>query len=259
MDVEVTVGYIDESGQVYYIVHNDENVEALYQRDCSWWRGRTNGRGPKVIQQVIDQQTPDYDSDPKRELGAALNAIVQNKLRKTGKNRLSLLEIGCANGPTVRHLNKHFPDLKLSFYGFELTGVLVKDFRRWFPQHSVIQGGVEEMLTKDISTFPHSPYDLFVASGTLCMVKPDLVPEVLLKASLLTDRFVFWDYLENRAGRISKDRPVMFQLKGPTHMLYANPFEPLLKKIGFKVEHLELTPRQSRTHGALTGVIVAGR
>lgn len=259
MKFPVSVGLTDDGGQVYYIVHNDDDVEALYEHDRDWWRNRTHPT-PEIAQKIIDQQTPDYDADsPKRGLGAALNAIVHDRINETGKNLLSLLEIGCANGVTIRHLKKHFPDLELSFYGFEMAGILVDDFRRNFSQHGITQGGAEGFIENDDSMFPHSPYDLFLASGTLCMVKPNLVPGIFQKASRLTDRFIFWDYLENRNGRISKDRPVIFQLEDVTHTLFAHPFEMLLDAIGFEIDVLEFTPPETRLHAARTGIIVASR
>ncbi len=140
-----------------------------------------------------------------------------------------------------------------------MAGILVDDFRRNFSRHDITQGGAEEFIENDDSMFPHSPYDLFLASGTLCMVKPNLVPEILQKASRLTDRFIFWDYLENRNGQISKDRPVIFQLEDVTHSLYAHPFEKLLETIGFEIDVLEFTPHEARLHAARTGIIVASR
>lgn len=258
MKIEIAGSFTDEGGQVYYVVRDDV-VDALYERDRDWWRNRTRDQTPEVVRRIIDQQARDYDSNPKRELGAALNAIVRDRTGKTRTNKLSVLEIGCVNGMTVRHLNKHFPDIALSFSGFEVNGDLVGDFRRHFPQHDVIQGGVEEFLEKDVSAFPHWPYDLFLAVGTLCMVKPNMVLEVLRKASQLTDRIVFWDYLENRGGQISKDRPVMFHLPNGPHVLYAHPFERFLKTIGFGIDVLEFIPPEARTHAARTGIVVASR
>lgn len=259
MEFNVTVGLVDDGGQAYYIVNNDDDVEALYEHERDWWRNRT-GKTPEFTQIIIDQQTPDYDaSPPKRELGAALNAIVHDRINETGKNLLSILEIGCANGVTIRHLKKRFPDLELSYYGFEMTGILVDDFQRNFSRYDITQGGAEEFIENDDSMFPHSPYDLFLASGCLCMVKPNLVPEVLQKASRLTDRFIIWDYLENRNGQISKDRPVIFRLEDGRHSLYAHPFEKLLETIGFEIDVLEFTPPDARTHAARTGLIVASR
>jgi len=259
MDIKVVVGLVNDRGQTYYVVQDDDGEDILYSMNRDWWSDRLRGQSAETVRVAIGQQTRNYDSGPKRELGVALNATVRDRLAKSGKNGLSVLEIGCANGPTIRHLTKHFPNLELTFYGIELNGVLVDDFRRHFPQYNVIQGGVEEFVENDVSTFPHAPYDLFLASGTLCMVKPNMMIEVLRKAARLTNRFVFWEYLENRNGQISKDRPVFFELEGAPHYLFAHAFETLLKKIGFKIDVLEFTPPESLSHGAHTGIIVASR
>ncbi len=58
MKFPVSVGLIDDGGQVYYIVHNDDDLEALYEHDRDWWRNRTHPT-PEFAQNIEKENLTD--------------------------------------------------------------------------------------------------------------------------------------------------------------------------------------------------------
>jgi hypothetical protein len=218
----------------------------------SFWK-RTAAKGDlSIAKKIISQQATDYSH--KEALAMQLERLVAEKTNSAGEPcKLSILELGCANGVLIRHFRRYFPLVSLKFVGFEVADMLVDDFRLRYPEHRVEFGGAEEFIDMSDDDFEEAPFDVFLASYSLCMIKPDLVSKVLKRAAGLANTILIWDNLANSRGQLCADHAVFLQPIGVPHLIFSHMFENMLNELGFdRVEHVP-TPLKKQTITTGTG------
>jgi len=230
--------FVDQENRSYFEVQDHEKVETHYlnAQRVFWSERRGNAETEKMI---IDQQEPDYLYGTKSTLSDFLQAAVK-QARKTDPAEISILELGCANAPTLRHLNKVAPKLNVDFTGLELTECLVEDANTRYPHARISVGGAEEMIEMSENELGRTKFDMFLAAGVLCQMPPNVVRDVLKYVNKYCDTILVWDYLYNLDGELSKNNPVIFKhYEAANHILFVNPYRDLLHDAGFEIDDVK--------------------
>jgi len=250
----------DFAGRPLLALPFSEDVRAVYQDlQITFWRdvrSRTNA-SPQLRAIILRQQQIDYSQGTKESLASYLGDCVAEAKAK-GIDEISILELGCANGPTIRHMRNFFPEIKVRFFGIELTDFLVDNLLVRHPEARAIPGGVDEFLAMSAEDFGVQSFDLFLASGVLCQVPPDAAAKTLAHASRFCDQVLMWDYLLNMGGQISDSDPIIFKLaEDSQHILFLNPYEKMLRDAGFTQIDVTPTAVSSTTQGPGEGSVRA--
>lgn len=237
MGLQIGTSWTDEHGRRYMELIDSNDIAYIYTREKKMWTTRGLSAGKQYpdhfVQRVVESQLPDYSKPGFTTICPLLDKVVEAK-RQNNDNNISIVEIGAANGPTVRHFEKFYPDVNLRFFGMEALGFLADDAAAKHPSHQFTQGTAEDFVELTSTDLGHDHFDLFLASGTLCMLLPNLARAVLSKAGEIADAIVCREYLANKSGEISQDRPVMFELApNHEHVLFANPYDVMLHDLGF--------------------------
>ncbi|MEK9671732.1 MAG: hypothetical protein VW268_04420 [Rhodospirillaceae bacterium] len=258
MQLKVSKTVDDGYGRTYMELANPAQAQEVYEHQRAYWQTRNlpnDGVFPEDYKaQVISQQTQDYSQPSHATLRVLLDSLVDEKTRAGGSD-MSIIEIGVANGPTLRHFKKFYPDVNLSFVGFEALSFLAEDAQTNYPEQKINIGTVETFLESTTADLGRDRFDVFLTSLVLCMTIPDVVYPVFRRASEMSDVILCRDYLVNKGGEISKDRPVLFKMaEGHDHFVFANPFELMLRSLGFsRIEYIfdEIAYSQIRGMGTL--------
>ena len=234
---ESDIVFVDQENRPYFEVQDHEQVEVHYlNAQRVFWSERRGS--PETEKLIIEQQEPDYFYGTKSTLSDFLQGVVR-QARKTDQAEISILELGCANAPTLRHLNKVAPKLNVDFTGLELTECLVSDANVRYPHARITVGGAEEMIGMTGHDLGRDRFDVFLAVGVLCQMPPNVVRDVLNYVSQYCDTILVWDYLLNLDGELSTDNPVIFKhYETANHILFVNPYRKLLHEAGFEIEKI---------------------
>tara|TARA_R110001592_G_scaffold105374_2_gene296178 strand:- start:410 stop:1201 length:792 start_codon:yes stop_codon:yes gene_type:complete len=225
----------DSYGREYFEIPDPSETQRLYESTKEFWvkRGlRSDEKLPQeAIDQVLSQQAPHYATPPCAPLAHLLKSVAQDARGSGGS--ISVVELGCANGILARHFDKFFPDLDLTFFGMEALSALVDDACKKYPNHSFMTGTAENFLDLGSDKLGGLRFDVFLASGVLCMLPPELAREVLRKATEIAEVIICRDYLQNKSGELSRDKAVYFELSEEhPHIIFANPYEIFIREIG---------------------------
>lgn len=261
-DLSVNAYHIgqDFAGRNLFAVPDEDEVQRIYT-ECQirFWRDRRS-RDYLVtsqVHQIIAQQAMDYMDGTKKAMGEQLVALIDEAMA-AGKTEFSILELGCANGPTLRHLRKTRPDVPIRFYGMELTDILVDDLCASFPSATAVTGGADELMTMGVEDFEGGHFDLFLAVGVLCQMPPQVVGALLRHVAGLCDSVLIWDYLLNSDGRASPDDAVFFSLSDTIpHLLFVNPFNQQFTDAGFENMTIMRSPVKDMSQGPGEGAVLA--
>ena len=236
MAIEVYAAGVDPNGRQLFGVPDPSDVELIHHNfQVPFWRDvRSRDRmDPRMQQSAILAQERDYGRGAKKGLGDRLNAFA-NSAAQSGKPELSVLELGCADGATLRHLKKYAPDVSVDFFGLEMTDFLVDHLLFKNKDVRAIVGGADEFLKMGGPEFGADEFDIFIASGVLCQIPPGLARDVIRHAASFCDHVYMWDYLFNLNGDVSETDCVIFKLtETHEHILYLNPYERFLREAGF--------------------------
>jgi hypothetical protein len=185
MDIEGRVLKSDHVGRVFFTASPDD-IDKIYQDRLTFWRDRHGAMAhAEIREQAIAGQGKNYNHGMKKPLGAALEAMCRN----ASPDRIpSILELGGADGITLRHLRDKIPDFRARYVGIEPCSVFVDHFKAQFPDAHVIVGDAAKLIKMPIKRFSNAPYQAFVASLSLCMIKPEVVRKVLSRAARLRAR-----------------------------------------------------------------------
>ncbi len=161
-------------------------------------------------------------------------------MRSEWRPKISILELGCSNGITLRHLAKTAGDLDVQYVALELTACLIEDLKKNLPDAQVFFGGAEELISMSEAELGSKSFDVFIVSGVLSQISPDIVLKVLDHVSLYCDAVLMFDYLMNLDGELSSEHPVIFKhIPDATHFLFAHPYRALLRDAGFNIEDIQ--------------------
>jgi hypothetical protein len=263
-DIRIDAYFVgrDFANRDLFGIPDDEDTRRVYEGlQLNFWRDkRTKQKMPLDNQAlIISEQAEDYNEPKKQVLGAQLEKLASAS-EAAGKPEFSILELGCANGPTLRHLNKSHPGLNVRFHGFELTDFLADDLCRQFPDASAAASGADELMKLGPDDFGVERFDLFLASGVLCQMPPYLVSALLKHIGGFCDKVLIWDYLLNFDGRLSSEDAVFFGLvKHAPHILFLNPYNQQFADAGFEDLEMAITPVTSMSQGPGEGVLLAQR
>lgn len=245
---------VDQTGlkHPYSTIPDPAHVDLVYEDLKSFWKRTAAAGDLSIAKKVISQQATDYSH--KEALALQLERLVAERMSSTGYPcKLSILELGCANGVIIRHFQRYFPLVSMKLVGFEVADMLVDDFRSRYPEHRIEFGDAEAFIKTADDKFEEAPFDIFLASYTLCMIKPDLVSKVLKRAAGLANTILIWDNFANTRGQLSADHAVILQPIGVPHLIFSHMFENMLNELGFdRVEHVP-TPLKKQTMTTETG------
>jgi SAM-dependent methyltransferase len=243
MQLQVGNTWDDGFGRNYMELVNPNQAREIYEQQRHIWKTRNKDESEEFteefLQTLIAQQTPDYGEPSHAALKTFFDVLVAEK-QPTADDPFSVVEIGAANGTTIRHFAKFFPDTPFDFFGMDALPELVADAQQNFPDHRVIAGTAEDFVAMDAADMGRDRFDVFMTSLVLCMMLPDLVYSVFKKAASMTDVILCRDYLTNKAGEISRNRPVLFEMMPDhPHLVFAAPFELMLRRLGFsRIEYI---------------------
>jgi len=231
--------YTDDNCRQYSVMLDPQEVEEFYLNiQRKFWSARDNAKGDD-LKLIVHQQDADYLYGTKQTLSDLLQKFIKKK-RSEKRTNISILELGCANGPTLRHLAKVAGDLNVEFTGLELTPCLIEDMKIKFPNARGYVGGTEELILMTEQELGHEKFDIFLASGVLCQMPPDKVLEALRFAGQYCRSVMIWEYMINIEGELSIEYPVIFKHTELTrHLLFAHPYKHLLQEAGFDIENIK--------------------
>jgi len=251
IQVKVHVVAKDRAGRLLLGVPDRADVDTIYTDIQShFWRTRNTAKlRPRDRELILGQHAADYRGGTKQPLADYLQAYVE-EARSAGTPELSILELGCANGLTLRHLKLIDPEMPVRFFGMEMTAFLADELLAQFPSATAVAGGADEFLTMSEDDFGAGRFDVFLVSGVLCQMPPDLAGRVLKHAARFCDQVLMWDYLANFDGELSADEPIIFLLSPETpHLLFVNPYARLLAEAGFDAVERRLSESGVQTDG----------
>ena len=231
--------HTDENSRQYLVMLDPQEVEEFYLNiQRKFWSVRDNAKGDD-LKLIVQQQDADYLYGTKQTLSDLIQKFIK-RVRYENRTSISVLELGCANGPTLRHLAKVAGDLDVEFTGLELTPCLIEDMKIKFPKARGYVGGTEELIEMTEQELGREKFDIFLASGVLCQMPPDKVREALKFASQFCHSVMIWEYLINIEGELSMEYPVVFKHTELTrHLLFAHPYQLLLQEAGFEIENIK--------------------
>ena len=264
MAFQIGARWDDGLGRIYMELSNPMQATQLYEQQKAFWVTRNQGDdgtiSAEMEAEIIADQLSEY-SGPGFETTKPILYRAVRLTQERGQTELSIVEIGAANGGTVRHFEKFHPEYALGFYGMEALPLLAEDGAKKYPQHRFQAGTAEDFVELTAEDLGRERFDMFLASGVLCMLLPELAFMVLRKASEISDMIVCRDYLANKGGEISRKRPVMFELvPGHTHYLFANPYELLLRSLGFsRIEYIFEESADPRIRGTASFLALRSR
>ena len=240
MSIKVTLNaksvFTDQDNRTYYALTDPKQVEDLYinvQR--KFWSTRNN---TKDYDEIIEQQSEDYMSSRALAMSHLIQERVE-KIRSEGLSKISILELGCANGITLRHLSKTADNLDVHYVGLELTPFLIDDLKKNFPDAHAYVGGAEELLSMTEAELGSKSFDVFIVSFVLSQIPPVVVSKVLDHVSRYCDTVIIRDYLINLNGELNSEHPVMFKhFPEARHFAFAHPYRSLLHNAGFYIERI---------------------
>lgn len=245
--VDITLKEHETYNPVYPISY--EAAEHLYQFLRLFWSDRL---GSDLGEEKIKGLMATYhESMMKPHLRPIQQAIMAHHQRRTEAGEtLSILELGCANGSTL-HFLKHVAGLDgIRYVGIEPWILFIEDFQRHFPEMTIIEGDVDDLIEKDLSDLGGERFDLFIASKVFCMIEPERVRRAILKLADLCDTILLHDNLLNLTGNISSTEAVMFPyLPENVQFYFANPFMVFFEEAGFKVTTLVEIPHEDGKRG----------
>ena len=261
LEINAYVAGIDETGRQLFGIPDPQDVQAVYERrELKFWRdvrSRENAP-PQLRSRILQQQQEDYSTGSKVGMAAYLEQLGVEAIQQD--RQLSILELGCANGITIRHFRKFCPELNLNFFGIELTDFLVDNLLTRYPDARAIAGGAEEFLSMDAADFGAESFDVFLVSGVLCQIPSELAAHVLTHAAKFCDKVVLWDYLLNFDGKVSANDEVIFKLeKESQHILFLNQYENMLKNAGYSDIDINYTDAGNSVGGPLEGAVIASK
>lgn len=231
MDIEGRVLKSDRVGRVFFTA-SPADIDKIYHDRLTFWRDRHGAMAhAEIREQAIAGQGKNYNHGMKKPLGAALEAMCRN----ASPDRIpSILELGGADGITLRHLRDKIPDFRARYVGIEPCSVFVDHFKAQFPDAHVIVGDAAKLIKMPIKWFSDAPYRAFVASLSLCMIKPEVVRKVLSRAARLCEELLLIDFLGNIKGEISASEPVMFLFGEHKRIVFAHTFAEYILSAGFR-------------------------
>lgn len=230
MDIQATVLTKDSLGRVFFTADADD-VDTIYLNRLEFWTDRHGAMAAAEVRDLaIAGQGENYNHGMKRPLGATLEELYR---ATQPEGFLSILELGGADGITLRHLQTIFPDFRVRYTGIEPCAVFVDNLKKHFPRANAMVGDAEKFIAMPDEEFPDRPYRAFVASLSLCMIKPVVVRKILARVAQLCDEALIIDYLGNVNGEISPTQPVMFQFGEHRRIVFAHAFKDHALAAGF--------------------------
>ena len=232
------VVHTDEQERIYVALYDPEQVEEFYiDHQKKFWSDR-NEAPEDLFPVIIEQQEVDYLSGKKLTLAKLFQSHIV-LMKSENKSKISVLELGCANGPTLRHLKKVAPDIEVQFTGFELTPFLVDDLIKRYPGAKAYVGGAEEMIDMAPAELGAEVFDIFLASLVLSQIPPYRILDVFKHVSKNCDQIMIFDFLINIDGVLSSEYPVLFKhIPDSPHFVFAHPYRELLREAGFEIEQI---------------------
>jgi SAM-dependent methyltransferase len=250
----------DSTGRSLIGIPEKNDVDAIYrQLQIRFWRdvrSRENA-STQLRALILKQQQDDYSKGTKRSLASFIAKSLERSAI-AGAKTTSVLELGCANGATIRHFNRHHPETELRFFGIELTDFLVDNLLARHPEAMAVVGGGDEFLDMGAEDFGTDSFDLFVAAGVLCQIPPDVAANILKHAAAFCDEVLLWEYLENFDGSVSDTDSVIFKLEQDSqHILFLNPYRNMLEQAGFTDITVQLSEEPNTPPGPSEGAVWA--
>jgi len=250
----IEIPFTPENSYPIHVISN-EAAEHLYQFTKLFWKNRLDQDYTEPeVESLIKIYRQSYLQS---HLGSFRDAIVhQVKASLDAKDRPSILELGCANGPMLHFLKDHVDLDLIRYVGIDMWHAYQDDFQRHFGKESFILGDVDDFIDMELSDLGGEPFTVFVASNTLYMIEPGRVRKTIHKAAELCHNIILHDIILNLTGDISSSGAVIIPYNPDGIQVYfANPLKIFLDEAGFEIKGLwEVShPDGKRGHAVIHG------
>ncbi len=153
------------------------------------------------------------------QLGPGNVNFLKQVNEQIGKDsKFSLIELGCAAGPSLIELSKTYVNSK--FYGFDIRKGAIKEGQKFIAQNNIKNVYLNNLNLIDLDT--DLSCDFLISRATLIYLSPADLRNLLSKIKLTVRKKIIFQEIHSRTSNTLK------------HYYFAHPFKEIFLELGYE-------------------------